>query len=32
MQEVYQFIKNDHALIIKYKLDRKFIRFFKDKL
>ncbi|EWC78851.1 hypothetical protein C923_00459 [Plasmodium falciparum UGT5.1] len=29
MQEVYQFIKNDHALIIKYKLDRKFIRFLK---
>ncbi|CDO62455.1 ABC transporter, (TAP family), putative [Plasmodium reichenowi] len=29
MQEVYQFIKNDHELIIKYKLDRKFIRFLK---
>ncbi|KYO03145.1 putative ABC transporter, (TAP family) [Plasmodium gaboni] len=29
MQDVYQFIKNDHELIIKYKLDRKFIKFLK---
>ncbi|EDL43321.1 ATP-dependent transporter, putative [Plasmodium vivax] len=31
MQEIYSFIKNDHELIIKHKLDKHFIHFLKTK-
>ncbi|SBS85042.1 ABC transporter B family member 4, putative (ABCB4) [Plasmodium malariae] len=31
IQEIYNFIKNEHELIIKYKLDKKFINFLRTK-